>query len=89
VGILARDAVGGELHQDGLSGHWRQKSVNVGQECQKNGAARTERKLLVDARADNVGVEDEAVGHVVQSEEDRVSEQELARVVSIRGLGSS
>ena len=49
---------------------------------------RTERKLLVDARADNVGVEDEAVGHVVQSEEDGIGEQKLEEHISIRILES-
>ena len=43
----------------------------------------TERKLLVDAGADDVGVDDQAVGDVVQRQEDGVGEQELRGVSMI------
>ena len=49
---------------------------------------RTERKLLVDARADDVGVDDETVGHVVQGEEDGISEQELGGWLAYEVLGA-
>ena len=48
----------------------------------------TEGELLVNARADNAGVDDEAIGHVVQGQEDRVGEEELMNV-SICRLGAS
>lgn len=41
---------------------------------------RTEWELLVDAGANDTGVDDEAVGDVVQGEEDRVGEEELYAV---------
>lgn len=56
VGVLAGDAVLGELHEDGLGSH--------------------EGQLLVDAGADDLGVDDEAVSDVVEGEQDGVGQQE-------------
>jgi hypothetical protein len=47
----------------------------------------TERKLLVNARPDDIRVDDQTVGHIVQGEEDGVSQQELG-AVSIVIVGS-
>jgi hypothetical protein len=46
---------------------------------------RTERKLLVNARPDNVRVDDKAVGHIVKSQKDRVGQQEL-KGISVRRM---
>ncbi len=41
---------------------------------------RTERKLLVNPRPNDIGVDDQAVGHIVQGEKDRVGQQELETI---------
>lgn len=43
---------------------------------------RTERKLLVDTRPDDIRVNDQTVGDVIQCQKDRVSQQKLQAVVS-------
>lgn len=77
VGILAGHAVGRELHQDGLGGHWE---TMLGWEPLGGRERRTEWKLLVDTRANDTGVDNKAVGNVVQGQEDRVGEEELHAV---------
>lgn len=48
--------------------------------AKRGGQRRTEWKLLVDAGANHTGVNDEAIGDVVQGQEDRVGEEELHAV---------
>lgn len=76
MGVLAGHAVGGQLHQDGLGSH-------CGLMCQHGTGKtrgtwhRTEGKLLVNARPDDVRVDDETVGDVIHGQKDRVGQQEL------------
>ena len=81
VGILARDAMGGELHQDRLSRHWY-KCVSI-ESSKSMRRQHTERKLLVNTRADDIRVDDQAVGHVVQGEKDGVGQEELKAVSKV------
>jgi hypothetical protein len=46
---------------------------------------RTEGKLLINARPDNVRVDDEAVGHVVQGQKDGIGQEEL-ETISMRSI---
>lgn len=78
VGILARDTVASQLHQDRLGGHF-DRFVRLYPVHWIGGLSRmlTEGQFLVDSCPNDIRVENKAVGDVVQSKEDRVGEQEL------------